>query len=203
MFSNSEAIFEQLSKALCRSAMYVSYADLEGGQEAQLMELQSLSVLMHVLRKEHADNLVMQDVTVRVFREIQEIGDPRDFTDEDVAAFQEHLEDVPGELKDAVKTAIANLPKKEAELYIDIIMAAGASVAQTHDEKDRGGFLERLAAVFFQFFEKPVSAFLFDSSNRFDFLSISQKEEEALDTLCNAMAEVWHEMHPNDPPKKG
>ena len=95
MFSNSDVIFEQLAKALYRSTLFVSYADLTGGDQVQLVELQSLSVLMHVLRDSHPHDLVIQDVVGHVLKEIQEAKLPGEMGEDELAHLKDGLQAAP------------------------------------------------------------------------------------------------------------
>ena len=45
MLSNSQTLFEQISKALYRAAMFISNADLTGGEKAWHEEMKAIDVV--------------------------------------------------------------------------------------------------------------------------------------------------------------
>lgn len=200
MFDPSDETFEILSRALFRAGLFVSHADENGhDQNADLKELQSMSVLMHVMREQHKDSVSMQDIISKVHNHIRDHGDRSESTSKDnYESLCKDLQNAPHEVSEAISLAAEKLDKYEARLYSDIIIAFSASVAQSHFEGDHASLWDRFLITINSAMESSISKYLYDSNDMFDHMKISHAEGEALDQLSLAVSKAWFEKFPED-----
>lgn len=212
MFSNSQAIFDQLSNTVLRAATYLSYADIEPNQKDLKLELESLNYLMLVLKKEHSEDSFVHDLAKLAKGGLDTAGDFSPLTDKEIKEIQAELENTPDELRQTAKIVLENFSKKEARLYFDIVMAAASSVAQAFDEKDDINFVNgplgvlanpkqyyyRFLMIFRKIHETEHDKMLYDESDIFDQFKISTKESDALGHLTSAIGQAWFEKYPED-----
>lgn len=217
MFSNSAFLFEQLATTLYRAGMYVSFADLTGGEKAQRAEMYALFVLMQILQKQHSEDDFLHDLGKLAEGRLEGFDNLVGLPDKDIENIIDDLETTPHEVELAVLNVIDNFSKQEARLYVDLLISAGASVAQAHDEKDDFYFhddgplppMADLISNFRQFYYRTLMFFndlhqddtaryLYDENSIFDQMKISGKESDALAKLSAAVRKAWLQKYPED-----
>lgn len=216
MSSNAQTLFSEISKALHRAGLFISYADLTGGEESRKAEMQALSFLVLLLQKQNSEGSFLHDLAKLASGEFQDFDHSAPCSEENLKTIQKDLQNVPLEIGDAFKSVLENFSKPEARLYADILISVGASVAQAYDEKDdfflaSNRFTDTMFSLgnFQPFFHRTLMFFsniyadkeakhLYENDNIFDEMKISTKESDALGQLTNALRKAWLEKYPGD-----
>lgn len=216
MFSNSQAVFSVLAQALYRAGMYVGFADTQGGRKAWKEEMKALAVLLHVLQEQGTPEEFLHEIARMAEERLAMEKAFRDYPGADPADVQWDLAAVPAEVEEAVGLALAHFSKEEARLFADMVLASGASVAQSFDGRDEmfrsgdpvadlltiGGNADayfRRAVTFFERLRQDEAAtYLYDSESLPGQMRISVRENDALGALAVAVRRAWQKARPGD-----
>jgi hypothetical protein len=216
MLSNSQALFSEISRALYRTGAFVSYADLTGGKKAWKAEMQALSFLMQLLQKQNAETSFLHGLAKLASGELDDVDFFMPPSEDELESIRLDLENVPFEVERAVRLVVNNFPKSDARLYTDILVSAGACVAQAYDEKDDmfltdswfvdvvtfltniRPFFHRLLMFFSNLHADENAKYLYEDNDIFDQMKISSDETVALGQISHAVRKVWFEKYPED-----
>lgn len=209
MFDHTQGIFPEISKALYRAAMFVSYIDKRGRGHARAQEIEVVSNYIKVMQEQYPKETFVYELMSFLEGGIREISKEGD-------SCVGESENIPIKVEEAMKTVLDNFDKSEARLYASILLALSASVAQAHDEKDDFARMENRWLSFTTIFSNiqpiyhRILMFLSDTYNGerarklyepddiFDQMKISTKESDALGLLSGAIKKAWIEKYPED-----
>ena len=196
--------------------MFISYADLVGGENAHQAEMQALHMLMQILQRQNSEDAFLHDLAKLASGEMEGIENLEALPEDAVQNIQSDLSGVPQEVESAIRTVLENFPKSEARLYADMLLSVGASVAQAYDEKDdffttgnpvvdavtfvtnARPIYHRILMLFSKLHEDENAKYLYDENDIFDQIKISTKESDALALLSAAVRKAWLEKYPAD-----
>jgi hypothetical protein len=213
MKSNSQDLFEQISKALYRAGMFVSCADLKGGEKAWHEEMKAIDIVLHVMQKQNSKESFMEELTQLAAGEFESLDSYKAYPDPDhIKSLQHDLESVPDETEAAVRAVLENFSKDEARVYSDLLLSVGAAVGKAYDKKDdyvTGYFLantedniqqiiERILGHFSRLQQDETAKYLYDENSVFDQMAIGDKDSIALGQLSSATRKAWLEKYPQD-----
>jgi hypothetical protein len=214
MLSKSQALFEQISKALYRAGMYVSCADLKGGEKAWHEEMKAIDIVLHVMQKQSSADSFMGELTQLAAGEFESLDSYKSYPDpEHIKSLQHDLESVPDETTAAVKAVLDNFSKDEARIYADLLISVAASAGKAYDKKDdyltgyglisdginnSQQIIGRILKFFAGLQQDETAKYLYDENSAFDQMAIGDKDTIALQQLSSAVRKAWLEKYPQD-----
>lgn len=182
----SNDIFSQLSPAdeailvslPYRIGLYVSYADITGGWEAQDREQQSLANILRqysedFCKTEFCQKLLMETLIRR----------------DQWPTWSQNIDSVPGEAEKAVEILAGTFKAKDLRAFKEVLVDVALSVAMAFHEGRDGDYDPKpgKAAGLFGLFKKAPA-----KDDAFDHMHISSAERAALKRVCAAMKYEHH-----------
>lgn len=214
MLSNSQSLFEQISKALYRAGMFVSCADLSGGEKAWHEEMKAIDIVLHVMQKQSSAESFMSDLTQLAAGEFESLDSYKSYPDpQHIESLQHDLESVPDETEAAVKAVLGNFSKDESRVYADLLLSVAASAGKAYDKKDdylKGygrssdiinntqQIIGRILGHFSKLQQDETAKYLYNEDDVFDQMAIGDKDTIALQKLSSAARKAWLEKYPED-----
>lgn len=174
-----DEIFSQLSpddeKALVslpyRVGLYISYADVTGGWDAQEKELQSLTGIL----REFSEDFYKTEFSQKVLMECLKHRSAW-------PSLSHNINGVPDQLSEMLKTLSAFLDESERGLFLDVLMDIGIAVAMAFRESGEGAEPHR--PLVRELLGRLSGALI--HKNPLDHINISDTERAALLRLADA-----------------
>jgi hypothetical protein len=173
--STDEAVLVSLPY---RIGLYVSYADVTGGWEAQDREQQSLANILRqysedFCKTEFCQKLLMETLMRR----------------DQWPAWSQNIDSVPQEAEKVADILSGIFKEKDLRAFKEVLVDVALSVAMAFHEGRDGHYEPKteISAGFFGFFKKGSS-----KDNAFDHMHISHAERAALKRICVAMKYEAH-----------
>ncbi len=180
-----------------RVGMWLSESDAGGGDEAAFQEKQALQSIIIAYAEDFCKSEAAQLIMEQTIRH-------KDSWD----SWNENIESVPDECREAMITLSRTLPLKELSSFKDNLIEIAYSVAMVYREfDDEASFGERLKTYITLWIER-LQAFLQGNAiqSQDEILNISPHERKALDELTAIFSEVFSDIfiqqNPEEAPKE-